>query len=173
MTRTAQERIPLWRFTSTEVGLVAAFGGMAFAFKAMGIVIPIAGSNVWEPKDICTFMAAVLGGPVTGLLVGLIGAIPSPWAHLSGIWALPVVLVGFVQRYFSPRKNAVAYYTMQTIAMVAWWLLASAAWVVLGVMPLWVSLVSQGIISLSYIPVLIFLTEVLRHYSSYLSDLIG
>lgn len=74
----ARERRSL--LTARQVGMIAAFGGLGFAWRALGLVIPLYPPFVLDIRETVNILAAFAGGPYvaigTGLLIGLPSAIP-------------------------------------------------------------------------------------------------
>jgi hypothetical protein len=95
-----EERIPPTEFRSMEIGVTAVLGGLGFAFKAMGLVIPILGPFVVEPKDVCVILSGMLGGPIVCAIVGVVSSLASPWPFISWVFAIPIIIFGFIHRYF-------------------------------------------------------------------------
>ena len=63
--------------TSNQIGLAAAFGGAAFAFRALGIAIPMVPPLIMDPGALMPCLAGMCGGPVVGIIVGIARGIPS------------------------------------------------------------------------------------------------
>ena len=57
--------------TSKQIGLAAAFGGAAFAFRALGIAIPMVPPLIMDPGALMPCLAGMCGGPVVGIIVGI------------------------------------------------------------------------------------------------------
>ena len=57
--------------TSNQIGLAAAFGGAAFAFRALGIAVPLVPPLVMDPGALMPCLAGMAGGPVVGAIVGI------------------------------------------------------------------------------------------------------
>lgn len=57
--------------TSNQIGLAAAFGGAAFAFRALGIAIPMVPPLIMDPGALMPCLAGMCGGPVVGIIVGI------------------------------------------------------------------------------------------------------
>jgi len=96
--------------TSRQVGLIAAFGGAAFACRAMGIVIPLVPPFVVGPALLFIAIAAAAGGPIVGALTGVLRAIPCgiPLACLAGDPVMGIVY-GLLHEYVVRRpKNRLA-----------------------------------------------------------------
>jgi hypothetical protein len=72
---TEAARKPL--ITSRQMGLAAAFGAAAFAFRALGIAIPMVPPLVIGPGALMPCLAGMAGGPIVGIIVGIARGIPS------------------------------------------------------------------------------------------------
>ncbi|MFQ6080505.1 MAG: hypothetical protein ACE5OW_02420 [Candidatus Bathyarchaeia archaeon] len=68
--------------TARQVGMVAAFGGMGFAWRALGLVIPLTPPYVLDIRETVIMLAAFAGGPYVGIASGFLMGLPS---------AIPVV----------------------------------------------------------------------------------
>ena len=81
------ERKPL--MSSNQIGLAAAFGGAAFAFRALGIAVPLVPPLVMDPGALMPCLAGMCGGPIVGIIVGIARGIPSGTPAVD-LWAQPV-----------------------------------------------------------------------------------
>lgn len=76
-TKTEEKRLLL---TARQVGMIAAFGGLGFAWRALGLVIPLYPPFLLDIRETVIVLAAFAGGPYvgigTGILIGLPSAIP-------------------------------------------------------------------------------------------------
>ncbi len=75
--------------TSNQIGLAAAFGGAAFAFRALGIAIPLVPPLVMDPGALMPCLAGMAGGPLVGAIVGIARGIPSG-TPVVDLWAQPI-----------------------------------------------------------------------------------
>lgn len=50
--------------TSKQIGLAAAFGGAAFAFRALGIAIPMVPPSSWTPELLCPAWRVCAAAPL-------------------------------------------------------------------------------------------------------------
>ena len=82
-----KERKPF--LTSNQIGISAAFGGAAFAFRALGISVPLVPPLVMDPGALMPCLAGMAGGPVVGAIVGIARGIPSG-TPIVDIWAQPI-----------------------------------------------------------------------------------
>lgn len=63
--------------TSRQVGIAAVFGGIAFAWRALGLVIPVAPPFVIDLREAFLLIGAGAGGPIVGVTIGILCALPS------------------------------------------------------------------------------------------------
>jgi hypothetical protein len=80
------ERRPF--LTARQVGMVAAFGGMGFAWRALGLVIPLYPPFVLDIRETVIILAAFAGGPYVGVVSGFLMGLPSA-IPLMDIWYYP------------------------------------------------------------------------------------
>jgi hypothetical protein len=76
--------------TARQVGMVAAFGGMGFAWRALGLVIPLYPPFVLDIRETVIVLAAFAGGPYVGIASGFLMGLPSA-IPLADIWYYPGV----------------------------------------------------------------------------------
>lgn len=66
--------------TARQVGMIAAFGGLGFTWRALGLVIPLFPPFLLDIRETILVIAAFAGGPYvaigTGILIGLPSAVP-------------------------------------------------------------------------------------------------
>ncbi|MCI8638992.1 MAG: hypothetical protein HFG41_07595 [Coprococcus sp.] len=84
---TASGKKPL--LTSNQIGLAAAFGGAAFAFRALGIAVPMVPPLTMDPGALMPCLAGMCGGPVVGIIVGVARGIPSGTPAVD-LWVQPI-----------------------------------------------------------------------------------
>lgn len=75
--------------TSNQIGLAAAFGGAAFAFRALGIAVPMVPPLTMDPGALMPCLAGMCGGPIVGIIVGIARGIPSGTPAVD-LWAQPI-----------------------------------------------------------------------------------
>jgi len=75
--------------SSNQIGLAAAFGGAAFAFRALGIAVPMVPPLTMDPGALMPCLAGMCGGPVVGAIVGIARGIPSGTPAVD-LWAQPI-----------------------------------------------------------------------------------
>jgi hypothetical protein len=107
------ERRPL--LTSQQIGLAAAFGGAGFAFRALGLAIPLVPPLVMDPGALMPILAGMAGGPIVGAIVGVARGIPSGTPAVD-LWAQPIkgIYWAFVWKYLllkieDERKRWIAF----------------------------------------------------------------
>lgn len=96
MTGEISKRRPL--LTSRQIGIAVSIGGLAFAWRALGLVIPLYPPIVFDMRPAFLAIGTFAGGPYVGLIIAILCAIPAgiPIVDLIGfsVWALlfsPVV----------------------------------------------------------------------------------
>lgn len=157
-------RYPVWRFGSREIGFAAAFGGLGFALRAAGVIIPVFATINIDPRDLAALIGPALGGPIAGIIIGVLCGAAS---------ALPVVdvtadvLLGFAQGLVFRYLRHPFYYLGLAFNQFVLWPLSYAILLgpVLGVMPFKAAIVVVELINLVYFPIAIFLIELLRKYN--------
>ncbi|MFQ6126297.1 MAG: hypothetical protein ACE5R6_17065 [Candidatus Heimdallarchaeota archaeon] len=70
--------------TSRQVGMIAAFGGLGFAWRALGLVIPLVPPFLLDIRETINVIAAFAGGPFVAIGVGILVGLPSavPYADV-------------------------------------------------------------------------------------------
>ena len=90
--------------TSRQMGLAAAFGAAAFAFRALGIAIPMFPPLVLGPGALMPCLAGMAGGPIVGIIVGIARGIPSGLPHVDLILQpFKGIYWAFVYKFFVLR----------------------------------------------------------------------
>lgn len=87
-----------------QIGLIAAFGGAAFSFRALGVAIPLVPPLVIDPGALMPCFAGMAGGPLAGAIVGIARGIPSG-TPMVDLWAQPIkgIYWAFVWQYIILR----------------------------------------------------------------------
>lgn len=93
-----KQRKPL--MTTRQIGLAAAFGGAAFAFRALGIAVSLFPPLVVDPGALMPCLAGMAAGPLVGIVVGIARGIPSGLPVID-LWMQPLkgVYWAFVYKY--------------------------------------------------------------------------
>lgn len=74
--------------SARQIGVAAAFGGVALALVLAGVTIPIPGTPVvTDPREIFTTIGASLAGPIGGIVVGILAGIAEPGIPLASLLA--------------------------------------------------------------------------------------
>ena len=168
--KTKEERGSLWKFGSVQIGYAAAFGGLGFALRALGIGVPIAAGVLIDPRDVVSIIGPGFAGPIGAIIIGTLCALPSAvfcvqvYVPLSILWAL-------IFHYF---KHPWYYVPLVAGLLVVWnwyWAVWFQIW---GFLPeFWTAFIVSMTGTLLYIPASIVLIEVLRRYSPTAKRMIG
>lgn len=119
--------------TARQVGVAAAFGGIALALVLAGVTIPIPGTPVvTDPREIFTTIGASLTGPIGGIVIGLLAGIAEPGIPLASLLAhvFGGIFNGLVYKHFSWRLRR------NKILSLAAWALQVALYYLIVVVPL-------------------------------------
>jgi hypothetical protein len=168
--KTKEERGPLWKFGSVQIGYAAAFGGLGFALRALGIGIPIAPGMLMDPRDVVSIIGPGFAGPIGAIIIGILCALPSAvfcvqvYVPMSIIFAL---IFHYFKHpwYFVPMAGwMLTFYN----AYWAWW------YQIWGFIPVfWIAFLASFTLTVVYIPACILLIEILRRYSPTAKRIIG
>ncbi|MGI6742006.1 MAG: LytS/YhcK type 5TM receptor domain-containing protein [Brevefilum sp.] len=125
--------------TARQVGVAAAFGGVALALVLAGVTIPIPGTPVvTDPREIFTTTGASLTGPIGGIVIGLLAGIAEPGIPLASILAHVIggIFNGLVYKNLSWRfrKNKIAYLATWALQVILYYLLVVIPLFVVGIM---------------------------------------
>jgi len=169
--RKKEDAYPLWGFGSREIGITAAFGGLAFAMRALGIVIPVGAVINIDPRDLLWILGSALGGPISGLVIGILCGIPS---------GLPVgdivhyALVGFLIGLAFRTIGRAWYYAALAILLLVWDAIVSLIYgPIFQYLTFGACMVSMLTITAVYFPLVIIVIEVLRRYSPAMRKMVG
>jgi len=66
--------------------MIAAFGGLGFAWRALGLVIPLVPPFLLDIRETINFIAAFAGGPFVAIGVGILIGLPSAVPFCDVIW---------------------------------------------------------------------------------------
>jgi hypothetical protein len=100
------DRKPL--LSARQIGVAAAFGGIALALVLAGVTIPIPGTPVvTDPREIFTTIGASLTGPIGGIVIGILAGIAEPGIPLASLLAHIIggIYSGFVYKNFAWKSN--------------------------------------------------------------------
>ena len=125
--------------TARQVGVAAAFGGVALALVLAGVTIPIPGTPVvTDPREIFTTTGASLTGPIGGIVIGLLAGIAEPGIPLASILAHVIggIFNGLVYKNLSWRfrKNKIAYLATWALQVILYYSLVVIPLFVVGIM---------------------------------------
>ena len=91
--KSKEEKVPFWQFTSRQVGVAAAFGGLGFAARSLGLSIPLGGTHMWDPRIISEGVGAALAGPAGAIVIGILDGLPGVPPTVNIPYALTKALV--------------------------------------------------------------------------------
>jgi len=168
--KSKEERGSLWAFGSIQIGYAAAFGGLAFALRALGVGVPIAPGMLMDARDVVSIIGPGFSGLIGSIIIGILAALPS--AVFSVQCYVPLCLVWALVFYYFRHPW---YHVVNTILLLTWWNWWWAVWYqIFGFIPeFWVAFFSSAIGAVVYIPTNIILIEVLRRYSPTAKRVIG
>jgi hypothetical protein len=108
-------------FTSYHVGMAAAFGGAAFAFRALGIGIPSYPPGGFIDLGLMIIpLSGMAGGPLVALITGLARGIPS---------GLPIIDLWLVPFYALTFSLVYRYLVIKVRLPVRWVVLIAFLWI--------------------------------------------
>ena len=80
------------RLTARQVGMVAALGGLGFAWRALGLVIPLYPPYVLDIRETLIVIIGFAGGPWVGIASGILMGLPSS-VPMCDVFYYPLVAV--------------------------------------------------------------------------------
>jgi hypothetical protein len=124
----AAQKKPWWYMSARQIGVAAAFAGMALAITLAHLVVPIPGlpgGGGMDPSEIIRSIGAALGGPSVGFVIGLFGSVSSISNVVTHIPA--TVFIGWVYKriYSYPKTTRMIY-----------WLISIAVYYYIALVPL-------------------------------------
>jgi hypothetical protein len=169
--RKREDAYPIWQFGAREIGITAAFGGLAFATRALGIVIPVGAVINIDPRDLFWILGSALGGPISGLVIGILSGIPS---------GLPVgdivhyALVGFLIGLAFRTVGRPWYHVALAILLLIWDAVVSLIYgPIFQYLTFGACMVSMLTITAVYFPIAVIVIEVIRRYAPAIRKMIG
>lgn len=131
------ERKPL--LSARQVGIAAAFGGIALALVLAGITIPIPGTPVvTDPREIFTTIGASLTGPFGGIVIGILAGIAEPGIPLASLLAHIIggIYSGYVYKKFvwKSNENRVVYLVKWAVQVLGYYFVIVVPLFVVGLM---------------------------------------
>ena len=110
--------------TARQVGMVAAFGGMGFAWRALGLVIPLTPPFVLDIRETVIMLAAFAGGPYVGIASGFLMGLPSA-IPIMDTWYYPgmalclCAVTKTAWKLIKQGRSALAYTLLIVIIIIA------------------------------------------------------
>jgi riboflavin transporter FmnP len=101
--------------SARQIGVAAAFSGMALAIALAHLTVPIPGipgGGGMDPSEIIRTIGAALGGPSVGLVIGLFGSVSSISNVITHIPA--TVFIGWMYKkiYDYPKTQRIIYWVL-------------------------------------------------------------
>lgn len=167
--KTKEERGKWWSLSSVEIGYTAAFGGLGFALRALGIAITIGPGLLLEPRDVLMVVGPAFTGPIGALLMGAVAALPSAFMTVQAYAPLAFVFALIYKIFRHPW-----YYVGIVLALIfvwaGWW---SYWYEWYGWMPFITSFGLFQVMNAVYIPSSIIVMELIRRYSPVARRIVG
>jgi len=88
VTQAKSARKPL--LTARQVGMVAALGGLGFAWRALGLVLPLPGAYVFDIRQPLMPIIGFAGGPFVAIAAGILYGLPSGLPMVD-LWYYPLL----------------------------------------------------------------------------------
>ena len=109
MTETKEVKVEYRRplLSSRQIGMIAAFGGLGFAWRALGLVIPLVPPFLLDIRETINAIAAFAGGPFVAIGVGILIGLPSAVPFCDVIWypVFGLLLCPFAKYIYSIRDE--------------------------------------------------------------------
>jgi hypothetical protein len=131
------DRKPL--LSARQIGIAAAFGGVALALVLAGVTIPIPGTPVvTDPREIFTTIGASLTGPIGGIVIGILAGIAEPGIPLASLLAHIIggIFSGYMYKNFTwtSKDNRGAYLVKWAVQVLAYYFIIVVPLFVVGLM---------------------------------------
>jgi hypothetical protein len=106
--------------TSRQVAMIAAFGGLGFAWRALGLIIPLYPPYVLDIRESINVIAAFAGGPWVAIGVGILIGLPSsvPFCDVIYYPLIGIILSLVSKHIFEKRDVLYGAYSLVIIAIV-------------------------------------------------------
>lgn len=118
ITESGEYKRPL--LTARQVGMIATFGGLGFAWRALGLVIPLFPPYLLDIRETINVIAAFAGGPWVSVGVGILIGLPSSVPFLD-TWYYPMIgilLCIFAKHIFNNKDKWGGAYAFLIILIV-------------------------------------------------------
>ncbi len=87
--------------TSRQIGMAASVGGLCFAWRALGLLIPTPVPGMWLDVRAALYpYVSAVGGPIVSLIVHILGQAPTPvfFVSVPGLWAANGLIFAFMYK---------------------------------------------------------------------------
>lgn len=100
--------------------MIAAFGGLGFAWRALGLIIPLYPPYVLDIRESILVIAAFAGGPWVSIGAGILMGLPSsvPFCDVLYYPLLGIILSLFSKHIFAKRNLFYGLYSLVIIIVV-------------------------------------------------------
>lgn len=144
MTTTPKQKPSIIWFSSREIGVTAAFGGLGFVSVALGLVIPLlpGGGSVFALQGLSP-ISSIAAGPIAGFIVEALTGTPRPFYLVNWVLSLSCFPYAFAM---VPVRNKPRYIQLPYAILMdylindAFWLALSGSFFlsfVYGIVPGW------------------------------------
>ena len=102
--------------SARQVGMIAALGGLGFAWRALGLVLPLPGTYVLDIRQALGPVVAFAGGPYVAITVGILYGLPSGLPMVD-LWyySLMGLIVAVSAKWVWRHKGPVGYVVLALV----------------------------------------------------------